>query len=582
MENTVKRRSILLAGIGYLFAALLHIPDNIFKYAFDKNAPVQLLTLISLAVAFLVAIITRPTRFYFDKKLTYAALFLILAATFSLIQSGNLIGALYGDAGRFVGLLSLIALLIVSAFHGQFSLRSFRELIWLYLVSIELVSILGIAQHFDLIEFPGAHGVASTFGNTDFYAAYLGTSFPLLVFLALKAGRHMRLLLGAIALLNIFALYCAGPLQAWVDLAIAIVGVAIYRVRRYILRFEWTLNARTFIGTFAIIIWAEFIFLMPFLGSFIPVLGNDIQVKIRGNFWIAGIRQFFDHPTFGVGPDQYGNYYEQYRTLDDLKQYPLILSNDAHAASVQTLATLGIVGTLAFIILLAFLVRSLLILWDTRKIDRASTYFLGLYLFIYLTNSFISPITLSHKYIFWAVAGFIVGQVYRSGKRSQAPRPLIRVTAAAILVALVPAALIFAQGQLNYLKNVEKFGEDNNAIVNYTPSPVLPCFMYFDAEFLMLEKQGNAAVLDLANKEMEGNTRCVAANIVIAKYLLNIDDMASMKSYAYNLHEIAPGRGKSIELAMYYANRAQDGALLASVQKVMAELELIYIPGAQG
>lgn len=582
MENTVKRRSILLAGIGYLFAALLHIPDNIFKYAFDKNAPVQLLTLISLAVAFLVAIITRPTRFYFDKKLTYAALFLILAATFSLIQSGNLIGALYGDAGRFVGLLSLIALLIVSAFHGQFSLRSFRELIWLYLVSIELVSILGIAQHFDLIEFPGAHGVASTFGNTDFYAAYLGTSFPLLVFLALKAGRQMRLLLGAIALLNIFALYCAGPLQAWVDLAIAIVGVAIYRVRRYILRFEWTLNARTFIGTFAIIIWAEFIFLMPFLGSFIPVLGNDIQVKIRGNFWIAGIRQFFDHPTFGVGPDQYGNYYEQYRTLDDLKQYPLILSNDAHAASVQTLATLGIVGTLAFIILLAFLVRSLLILWDTRKIDRASTYFLGLYLFIYLTNSFISPITLSHKYIFWAVAGFIVGQVYRSGKRSQAPRPLIRVTAAAILVALVPAALIFAQGQLNYLKNVEKFGEDNNAIVNYTPSPVLPCFMYFDAEFLMLEKQGNAAVLDLANKEMEGNTRCVAANIVIAKYLLNIDDMASMKSYAYNLHEIAPGRGKSIELAMYYANRAQDGALLASVQKVMAELELIYIPGAQG
>lgn len=582
MENTVKRRSILLAGIGYLFAALLHIPDNIFKYAFDKNAPVQLLTLISLAVAFLVAIITRPTRFYFDKKLTYAALFLILAATFSLIQSGNLIGALYGDAGRFVGLLSLIALLIVSAFHGQFSLRSFRELIWLYLVSIELVSILGIAQHFDLIEFPGAHGVASTFGNTDFYAAYLGTSFPLLVFLALKTGRQMRLLLGAIALLNIFALYCAGPLQAWVDLAIAIVGVAIYRVRRYILRFEWTLNARTFIGTFAIIIWAEFIFLMPFLGSFIPVLGNDIQVKIRGNFWIAGIRQFFDHPTLGVGPDQYGNYYEQYRTLDDLKQYPLILSNDAHAASVQTLATLGIVGTLAFIILLAFLVRSLLILWDTRKIDRASTYFLGLYLFIYLTNSFISPITLSHKYIFWAVAGFIVGQVYRSGKRSQAPRPLIRVTAAAILVALVPAAIIFAQGQLNYLKNVEKFGEDNNAIVNYTPSPVLPCFMYFDAEFLMLEKQGNAAVLDLANKEMEGNTRCVAANIVIAKYLLNIDDMASMKSYAYNLHEIAPGRGKSIELAMYYANRAQDGALLASVQKVMAELELIYIPGAQG
>jgi O-antigen ligase len=582
VENTVKRRSILLAGIGYLFAALLHIPDNIFRYAFDKNAPVQLLTLISLAVAFLVAIIARPSRFFFDKKLTYAALFLILAATISLVQSGNLVGALYGDSGRFVGLLSLIALFIVSTFHGQFSLRSFRELLWLYLLSIELVSILGIAQHFDFLEFPGAHGVASTFGNTDFYAAYLGTAFPLLVFLALKAGPRMRLLLGAVALLNIFALYCAGPLQAWVDLAIAVVGVAIYRVRRYIKRFEWTLNARTFIGTFAIIIWAEFIFLMPFLGSFVPVLGNDIQVKIRGNFWIAGIRQFFDHPVFGVGPDQYGNYYEQYRTIDDLKAYPLILSNDAHASSVQTLATLGIVGTLGFIILLAFLVRALLILWDTRKIDRASTYFLGLFLFIYLTNSFISPITLSHKYIFWAVAGFIIGQVYRTRKQSQAPRLLIRTSAVVLVIALLPAAFVFAQGQLNYLKSVDKYGRDNNAIIDYTPSPVLPCNMYFDAEFTILEKQGNAAVLDLANKELQGNTRCVAANIVIAKYLLNIDDMASMKSYAYNLHEIAPGRGKSIELAMYYANRTQDATLFASVQKVMSELKLVYIPGAQG
>jgi hypothetical protein len=152
----------------------------------------------------------------------------------------------------------------------------------------------------------------------------------------------------------------------------------------------------------------------------------------------------------------------------------------------------------------------------------------------------------------------------------------------ALVIALLPSALAFAQGQLNYLKSVDKYGRDNNAVIDYTPSPVLPCNMYFDAEFIMLEKQGNAAVIDLANKEIQGNVRCVAANIVISNYLLNIDDMASMKSYAYRLHEIAPGRGKSIELAMYYANRTQDLALLASVQKVMSELKLVYIPGAQG
>ena len=119
-------------------------------------------------------------------------------------------------------------------------------------------------------------------------------------------------------------------------------------------------------GTFALIIWAEFIFLVPFLGSWIPVLGNDIQVKIRSNFWLAGVRQFFDFPILGVGPDQYGSYYEKYRTLEDARAYEKILSNDAHSASVQTLATLGIVGTLAILILVAILVRSLMIQWDSK------------------------------------------------------------------------------------------------------------------------------------------------------------------------------------------------------------------------
>lgn len=579
MGTLRKQRSLIFAAVGFLLLAVLHIPDNLFRYAFDKNAPVQFTMLTLLAGAFLIVIALKAERFRFQRIVVFAVLALVIVQLISVFSSGNVIGSLYGDSGRFVGFFSALALIVVAIFHTQFNLQNFIRLLWGYLIGVEVVVLLGLAQHFDLLEFPGAHGVASTFGNTDFFAAFVGTSYPLLILLALKASLKPRILLAALSLLNLAALYFAGPLQGYVDIALTIVGASIFLIRKRIPRFNWSLNIRTFLGTFAVIIYAEAIFLMPFLGDKIPVLGNDIQVKIRGNFWIDAVRQFFAHPFFGVGPDQYGNHYEQYRTLDDLKAYPDILSNDAHGAAVQTLATLGIFGTLAYIILLAIVIRAILILWDSRKIDRKVTFLLGLYIFVYLSNSFISPITPAHKYLFWAVLGFIVGQVYRVQGAASKGETATRLVALVALPAVVISTGLFVAGQTNYLINVDKYGRDNSTLINYTPSPVLPCFMYFDAEMLMLEKQGNEAVLDLAADELNDNPRCVAANIVKAQNAINTNDLPTLRTYAYFLHEIAPARGKSIEIGMYYASKAGDVALATSIQRVMKDLNLIYVPG---
>lgn len=580
MRTLHKQRSLILAAIGFLLLALLHIPDNLFRYAFDKNAPVQFTSLTSLAAAFLIVIALKAERFKFKRFVLYAVAALVIVQLISVFLSGNVVGSLYGDSGRFVGFFSALALVVVAVFHTQFNLDNFIRLLWGYIISVEVVVLLGLAQHFDLLEFPGAHGVASTFGNTDFFAAFVGTSYPLLILLGLKASLRVRALLAALAILNFSALYNAGPLQGYVDIALTIVGASLFLIRKRIPRFNWSLNVRTFLGTFAVIIYAEAIFLMPFLGDKVPILGNDIQVKIRGNFWIDAVRQFFAHPFFGVGPDQYGNHYEQYRTLDDLKAYPDILSNDAHGAAVQTLATLGIFGTLAYIFLLAIVIRAMLILWDSRKIDRKVTFILGLYIFVYLSNSFISPITPAHKYLFWAVLGFIIGQLYRV--KSQASKGKI-TTRTAALIALPVIAIstgLFVVGQTNYLISVDKFGRDNSAVIDYKPSPAIPCFMYFDTEFLLFKKQGDQAVIDLANDQLNDNPRCVAANILKAQEAIKSGDLTKLKTYAYRLHEIAPARGKSIEIGMYYATKAGDVALATSIQKVMKDLNLIYVPGA--
>lgn len=243
---------------------------------------------------------------------------------------------------------------------------------------------------------------------------------------------------------------------------------------------------------------------------------------------------------------------------------------------------MGILGTIAFLFLLALVIRSVLILWDNQKFDRRAIFALGLYIFVYLTNSFVSPITLSHKYLFWAVCGFIVGQVYRLPARRSLVKASQRLTPVALAAIFALFAGFFAQGQINYLTHIEKYAADNAAVIDYTPSPFLPCFMFFDAELLMAKNHGPEKALELADQELVNNPRCVAALIHKTEKLVNAGEVDELGPLVYKLYEIAPARNQTISLAMYYANRAGDTQLRLALEKQMKALGLVYIPGQLG
>jgi O-antigen ligase len=324
-------RLVIASGLLYLILALGHIPVDIFPYGFDKNAPVHFVFLMIIAIAYAIYIILRHNRFELPLKVIVLIWGLVLAVLASTLNAPDLIGSLTGDSGRYTGAVSLFCLIVIAIYHSQFSLAQIHKLAQIYVTTIFIVSVIGLLQHYKVIDMPGDTGVTGTLGNLDFFGAYVGTGFALFVYLMPTVPRPRKILFTFFIIVNLYAVYLAGPLQSYVDIAIILIAVLIYRFRSYIPRYDLTLNAKTFFGTLGVIIWLEGIFLMPFIGSFVPVLGNDIQVQIRGQFWLAATRQFFSSPLTGVGPDHYGSYYEQYRTVLSVQNNPTLLANDAHA-----------------------------------------------------------------------------------------------------------------------------------------------------------------------------------------------------------------------------------------------------------
>jgi O-antigen ligase len=579
-----ENRLVVATGFLNLLLTIALIPVGVFPHAFDKNATMQFLMLAIVAAIFGAIIIKRRNHFVFSGKVIWALWITFAALIASAIMSPDFIGSMTGDTGRFTGVISAFCLLIVGIFHAGFTLEQFKRLVWLYIGVVLVTQIIGVLHDLMIFDLPGEAGMVSTFGNLDFFSAYLGTTFPLFVYLLINSSRNRRILIGFIAAGSIYCLSQAGALQGFVDLGVMTVLIVLFFLIRFLPRrfidfiSDLTLNAKTFAFSLFVIIWAEAIFLMPFIGKDIPVLGNDVQVQIRGEFWLAGISQFGSSPLFGIGPDHYGNYYETFRTLDSAQNLQTVLANDAHSAPVQTLATLGFVGISAFVLLLAFLVRAAMIAIDKYPTKRKEIAAIALFLFVYFTNAAVSPITLANKYLFWAAAGFIVGLAYRT---ESTPKKSLQAFVGVTVAATLFIVGNFAFAQVRYLNWIEEFASNNaSKVIAVEYSNYIPCAMYYDSLAKIINNQGNEALEKFSRAQLAGNERCVNAQINMAKLSYNKGDITGMRQYVYALTKMAPSREEVLMIARAYATKADDKVLLKKVDTQSAKLGIISIPVA--
>ena len=551
-------------GLAFIFTSIACIPKIFFPASFDRSANAQFVALaISATGAGAYLVITNKIP-KLSKKIWIVLAALFLSTAISTVTGGNIIGSMVGDVGRYTGLISLYSLLLIAIYFATIGMDRFNHYLPYFIMGVFTVNFLGLLQQFKLIVLPGDGGFGSTLGNIDFLSAWIGTTLPLIMLLVGKRHIAYRVLLIIMPPLSLFLIYKLGPKQVYMDLLIFIFFLLVYKFRAKIKRFPLSLNRFTLTTGALTLLWIEAMIVIPLAKIPLLFITNEAQVVVRTTFWLSWAKMFFAKPLFGVGPDNFGYYYDQYRSLYSFKSNEFLITNDAHSSVIQSMATLGVFAMISFTLLLIFLIRSLYINFNKYPKHRATIYWLGVFFLLFITNSNISPITPQHKYLFWALAAFSIGAAYSncfiSNTRKVIQIPM-RAGVATVAALSIFIAGNFANAQIKFDIALEKVGK--KIVPVYSPSNFLPCLIYFGpqngiSKYKKEEKAGLAITKKNAIKALSLNPRCLEAKIVLTRISFSESDIPTAKKLVYELLEQAPARRDVINLASIYALTQND------------------------
>jgi tetratricopeptide (TPR) repeat protein len=91
-------------------------------------------------------------------------------------------------------------------------------------------------------------------------------------------------------------------------------------------------------------------------------------VSIRGYYWRAGVEMLKNYPLTGVGIDNYGSYFNLYKTVDYSLRFGFDLtSSNAHNTFIQHFATGGIFFGLVYMVLQMYIMKAAIKLINSRE-----------------------------------------------------------------------------------------------------------------------------------------------------------------------------------------------------------------------
>lgn len=347
------------------------------------------------------------------KDLKYYGLILMgfsLTLIVATIQSENKYRALFGEVQRRNGLLAYLSLIVLGAVAAKINVAKKDKNFFVTLIlGTTFLSFYGLIQNFgfDFFAWNNQYSpVIGTLGNPNFMGAILSVlSILLLPALFMKKNSlGLKSMVISLLTLNTIVIYFTKASQA---ILLLIFGVILYLLSVLYLQYKKIATI-----CFSLFLVGAGITLLGILqkGPFADFLYKS-SVSLRGYYWNAGIKMFIDNPLFGVGLDNYGMYFNQFRDLEyPLKYGYFVTANNAHNLPIQLFATGGLfVGV--FYLALVFYVF-FVGLKKLKNLNYSEKVFLLGLIVSYLAFQFQSIVSIDNLGVAvwgWVIAGFIIG-----------------------------------------------------------------------------------------------------------------------------------------------------------------------------
>jgi O-antigen ligase len=342
-------------------------------------------------------------------KLT--ALFIFQVILVMLFSGANITAQFLGTYQRQTGGLTYISLALLMLSASLVSDSDFlKRFIRITLVVGVILVVYGNLQYLGLEPFPYTNAYTvnapiGTFGNPNFQSAFMGmiavVSFTMALNQELKSSIKVGLALAGVA--SLIVVYETLSKQGFLNFTAGLGAVVIlwlFMTKRKTLGLAASgLGALGAIFTFLGLINTGPLANILYKGS----------LEARGYYWRAGLKILTEHPFFGVGMDEFGNWYARVRPSDYAAKGFFSWSNSAHNVFLDIGSSGG------FILLAIYLAIFVLVVVSIIRVVKRSTgfdvYFVALVgaWVAYQAQAFISVNQIGLAIWAWVLSGLIIG-----------------------------------------------------------------------------------------------------------------------------------------------------------------------------
>jgi O-antigen ligase len=330
---------------------------------------------------------------------------LIISSIFSYNKNISFLGESFRRNGALTYIAFAIFFLTAAKFIRYENIKIALNKIIIIGILTSLYAFIQISGN-DFVEWTNQSAVITTLGNSNFAGASMAI-FLVLIFgqIFLKFLPLYRRIFALIVSCMLFVAIL--PTNARQALIILFFGI-------FLILLNQIFDVNKKIGYLVSIVGISSA-VMALLGTLqigpLSTLLYKPSVSVRGFYWRAGVEMFKDFPLFGVGIDNYGAFFKQYREA----QYPLnygfdITSSAAHNVFIQNFATGGIfLGSLYLYLQLFVAFKGINLVRKNNGDDRLIAIIIFVGWLSFQAQSLISIDNIGISIWGWILGGSIIG-----------------------------------------------------------------------------------------------------------------------------------------------------------------------------